>query len=155
MNAMIRRAMISDSSEINRIVNYNLDDYFSPEVIDFFLMQWPNGQFVASDYMGNPIGVLLSTRILDNCVSITLLAVNADARSKGIGTALMNRFRQECLMNGIKVISLEVRTTNVKAIKFYQKHNFLICETMENYYNDGGSAYRMSSPVFKRTDQAF
>lgn len=155
MNAIIRKAVVSDSSEIFRLVNSNLDDYFAPEVIDFFLMQWPDGQLLATDYCGNPIGVLIGARLSGNRATISLLAVESGVRSKGIGSALIDRFRQECLMNGISMIQLEVRTTNDGAIAFYKKHGFSIIETLDDYYNDGGSAYRMSSPVFGRTDQAF
>lgn len=155
MNAMIRKAMVSDSSEISRVVNSNLDDYFAPEVIDFFLMQWPDGQFLATDYCGNPIGVLMSAKLSGGRATISLLAVEADVRSRGIGSTLINRFRQECLMNGISMIQLEVRTTNKNAISFYQGHGFSVTETLDGYYNNGGSAYRMTSSVFNKTDQAF
>ena len=30
-------------------MNGNLDDYFSPDVINFFRMQWPTGQFIAEE----------------------------------------------------------------------------------------------------------
>lgn len=150
MSVLVRKAVASDSTDILRIVNTNLDDYFLPEVIDFFIVQWPDGQFLATDFIGNPVGALVGARLSGNRATISLLAVNADARSKGVGTALINRFRQECIINGITSIQLEVRTTNESAIAFYKKQGFTILERLDCFYNNGGSAFRMVSPSFRQ-----
>lgn len=150
MNVLVRKAVASDSADILRIVNTNLDDYFLPEVIDFFIMQWPDGQFLATDFIGNPIGTLVGAKLSGNRATISLLAVNTDVRSKGVGTALINRFRQECIINGITSIQLEVRTTNESAIAFYKKQGFTILERLDCFYNNGGSAFRMVSPSFRQ-----
>ena len=43
----IRKATAKDLDGIFAVINLNLDDYFAPEAIGFFLSQWPEGQFVA------------------------------------------------------------------------------------------------------------
>ena len=41
----IRKATAKDLDGIFAVINLNLDDYFAPEAIGFFLSQWPEGQF--------------------------------------------------------------------------------------------------------------
>jgi ribosomal protein S18 acetylase RimI-like enzyme len=43
----------------------------------------------------------------------------------------------------ISKIELEVRTQNTAAIKFYQKHGFIIQEAIPKFYNTGDDAYLM------------
>jgi ribosomal protein S18 acetylase RimI-like enzyme len=60
-----------------------------------------------------------------NCfASLDELFVLEEYRSSGVGKKLMNQFKDWCREKGADRISLEVSTTNVPAILFYQKHGF-------------------------------
>ena len=48
---MIRQAGERDVEKVFTIINGNLDDYFSLDVINFFMMQWPGGQFIMKKFM--------------------------------------------------------------------------------------------------------
>lgn len=137
----------NDITDVFAVLNLNLDDYFAPEVIGFFLTQWPEGQFVAETYAGRIVGALCGSRLGGNRASVALLAVDSSVRGKGAGSALLSDLRQACLMQGISTIQLEVRTTNVSAISFYQRRGFVVSEHLPSFYNDGGDGYRMVSPV--------
>ncbi len=50
--------------------------------------------------------------------------VKEGMRGKGIGTAAMNFLLAKCDELGIRVIDLEVEKSNVRAQKFYTRHNF-------------------------------
>ncbi len=133
----------ADVMSVFGILNLNLDDFFSEDVILFFLQQWPEGQFVATDYRGEIIGALCSARLDPSRASISLLAVDSQYRGTGVGSSLMNYFDRACMMNGISTTQLEVRVTNSSAIGFYQKRGYRITETLPSFYNDGGAGYRM------------
>lgn len=144
----IRRMTARDIDEVFTVLNLNLDDYFAPEVVGFFLAQWPEGQFVAESVTGGIVGALCGAKLDGGRASVSLLAVDSSARGKGAGTMLLDSLRRACMMEGIGTIQLEVRTTNVTAIEFYLHHGFTVAETLPRYYNDGGDGYRMVSATF-------
>lgn len=137
-----------DIEDVFAVLNLNLDDYFAPEVVGFFLAQWPEGQFVAEKVTGGIAGALCGARLGGGRASVSLLAVDAASRGRGAGTMLLDALRRACMMEGIGTIQLEVRTTNLNAINFYTRHGFSIAETLHRYYNDGGDGYRMVSATF-------
>lgn len=143
----VRHTEQRDVMEVADLMNRNLDDYFAPEVVDFFLMQWPTGQFVATDPFGNILGALCGARLSGGRVSIHLFAVEANHRGQKIGSQLYNEFWFQCRMEGISLIQLEVRTTNVRAMEFYKRRGFVVTEELKGFYNDGGDGYRMVANV--------
>ncbi len=140
---IVRQAGEKDFEKICSIVNGNLDDYFSPDVIAFFMSQWPQGQFIAEDVFGNAVGALCGSKLDGGRASISLFAVEAPFRGEGIGGMLLDAYRRRCFMDGCGTIQLEVRTTNGPAISFYRKRGFEFSENLPHFYGDGGVAYRM------------
>ncbi len=132
-----------DVERVYNLVNSNLDAYFAPDVVNFFLMQWPGGQFIAEDFLGNPVGVICGSRLDGGRASIALFAVDARHRGTGVGTQLLQHFRRRCLMEGLTRIQLEVRTTNIRAISFYERNGFVRTEYLRGFYDGVGDAYRM------------
>lgn len=143
MNCMIRQTVPADAGIVQALVNNNLDDFFHQDIIGFFLAQWPTGQFIATDFIGRPLGVLVGSRLSGGRASISLLAVNQEVRSMGVGSQLLAYFRRRCMMEGYRTMQLEVRVTNTRAIAFYERHGFMISENLTDFYSNGGSAYRM------------
>ena len=146
----IRKATAKDLDGIFAVINLNLDDYFAPEAIGFFLSQWPEGQFVAESFTGRIVGALCAAKLGGNCASVSLLAVDSSVRGHGAGGSLLDALRRTCMMEGVSTIQLEVRTTNSAAIDFYRRRGFAIAETLPHYYNDGGDGYRMVSATYGR-----
>jgi len=140
---LIRQAGPGDAFRIYAVMNGNLDDYFAQEVIEFFLAQWPTGQFIAEDIFGNTEGALCGSRLSNGRVSVSLLAVNASKRGRGIGTSLLDSFKRRCFMEGHSLIQLEVRVGNPKAIGFYRRNGFEVSEHLPGFYSDSTDAYRM------------
>ena len=102
----VRQAGGSDVPAMFRIYNSNLDDYFAPENIEFFMLQWPRGQLVAETVTGCIAGSLSSYLMEDGTASIALLAVDAPYRRMGAGKALINQLKTECWASGIKRMQL-------------------------------------------------
>lgn len=74
---------------------------------------------------------------------INQIAVLPLLRNKGVGSALLEDACHRMKRNGVKNVTLEVRTTNETAIQFYRKHGFITVLTKEKYYDNGDDAYYM------------
>ena len=66
--------------------------------------------------------------------AMTNLAVHPDLRRKGIGQALLTALEDEGRKIGAEAISLEVRKSNLSAIKLYEKMGYIICGERPNFY---------------------
>ncbi len=152
-----RRAGGADVPGMYRVYNTNLDDYFAPENIEFFMMQWPRGQFVAEAITGGIVGSLSSYLLEPTVATITLLAVDAPYRGRGAGSALLDAFIPTCIGSGVSRIQLETRVTNSGAIRFYERKGFTISGMIPKLYSDGGDAYRLILDVnrYRRRGQSF
>lgn len=61
----------------------------------------------------------------------------------GFGSTLFSSLLQEAKQKGIKRVTLEVKSNNYKAIKFYKKFNFEQISIRKNYYKDKEDAIVM------------
>ncbi len=76
---------------------------------------------------------------------IVSIAVKPNYRRMGIGTALMNSAMKSLRdVYNVEYVYLEVRVSNIPAIKFYEKLGFKITKRVVGYYRDGEDAYIMS-----------
>ncbi|MBK3331817.1 ribosomal protein S18-alanine N-acetyltransferase [Persephonella atlantica] len=75
--------------------------------------------------------------------SITMIAVKKDFQGKGIGSQVLNWFKNYAKEKGAKNIWLEVSVNNKKAVRFYEKHGFFTQDIRKNYYSDGSDALVM------------
>ena len=78
-----------------------------------------------------PIGLISYSLIYDR-IELEYIWVSFEHRKKGIASKLMDKMLEENSNN----ITLEVRTTNEKAINLYKKYNFKIVSTRKNYYGN-------------------
>ncbi|MBK2356312.1 GNAT family N-acetyltransferase [Francisella hispaniensis] len=72
-------------------------------------------------------------------IRVYSLAVSKSHQGQGIGKKLL----EYILNNTDKNISLEVNTNNLIAISLYQKLGFVTNKQINNYYENGDSAYKM------------
>ncbi len=85
------------------------------------------------------IGYVISFLSVDVC-DIMKIAVDEEYRHLGYGKKLLELLKSSVDTN----IMLEVRVSNVAAIKFYEKNGFKIISTRKKYYSDNGEdAYVM------------
>jgi ribosomal-protein-alanine N-acetyltransferase len=63
------------------------------------------------------------------------LAVHRDFRRRGIATELMNTVLKELKEKGCTLLYLEVRVSNLDAIKFYERFGFKIASFRRKYYS--------------------
>ena len=67
---------------------------------------------------------------------VTTIAVQPEARGKGIVRALMERILVDAAKLGMSCATLEVRISNEKALKLYESLGFVHSGVRKNYYPD-------------------
>ena len=143
----IRGYMKGDSDDLFNIAMNSFDEFFDPSIFSYYDSQWHNGQLVACDITGKPIGFITSDRVGSRKVRILLFGVLPEYRNNGIGKQLLDAFRMRAMMEGYISITLEVRTSNQSARRFYRRNGFVETDILPHYYRDGGDGVRMSAPV--------
>lgn len=142
----IRTLQEYDEDAAYAVICASLDEYFVPEIVSYFRLQWPTGQLIACDPFGHIVGYLAGSRLQNGRASIALFAVEPGLQHRGVGSQLLAAFRQRAMMEGYRAIQLEVRTTNAGAVAFYQRRGFMPVENLPDFYKDHGNAVRMIGP---------
>lgn len=75
------------------------------------------------------------------------LAVDSGVRRSGYGKMLLRKILERGLDAGCEWAYLEVHTTNLAAIRLYQKAGFKIFRKRSYYYEDGSDAYEMGASI--------
>lgn len=75
------------------------------------------------------------------------IAVAKDAWGKGIGTALLDYCVKQANEKGCEVLSLEVRVSNQRAKRLYEKNGFIKAAIRRHYYENGEDAELMIKPL--------
>ena len=91
---------------------------------------------------GQPAGFLCRWLVADEC-HILNVAVHPELRRGGIGMALMAEAINEAKAKNIRLVTLEVRRSNVAARSLYRKLNFEERRLRTNYYGPGEDAIVM------------
>ena len=71
------------------------------------------------------------------------IVVKKEERKKGIATSLLERAFEEVKKIELKALFLEVRESNIPAIKTYEKAGFTKIAERKNYYSDKETAIVM------------
>jgi ribosomal-protein-alanine N-acetyltransferase len=87
------------------------------------------------DSSGNLAGYAGSWHILEEA-HITTIAITPESRRKHYAQALLKRIIDDCYLEKIKYITLEVRVSNEPAINLYSKYGFSSFGTRKGYYQD-------------------
>ncbi len=138
----LRPFQTKDLGQVYTLATRALNETYSTTVFTDISSYWPEGFIVleeATDIIGFIFGIMMSR----SEARILMLAVEERYRMRGLGNTLYRAFAQECAAKGIRSINLEVRISNLAAIRFYQKEGFQIVGRIDKYYTNGEDAYRM------------
>jgi len=69
---------------------------------------------------------------------VTIMGVNPELRNKKTGQILLIKLIREGIKNGAKWSTLEVKATNIPAIKLYEKFGFTVMGRRKHYYQQDG-----------------
>jgi len=83
------------------------------------------------------IGIGCLWSIVDEA-HITLLGIHPQYQHQGLGMLLLNSLLQEAKERNLHHATLEVKSSNEKAIQLYKKFGFQIAGTRKNYYPKTG-----------------
>ena len=76
--------------------------------------------------------------VLNEIGHITTIAVRHDLRGRGLGEAALMNIIETGRREGVEKFTLEVRESNIEAIKMYEKHGFKLIGRRKNYYQEVG-----------------
>ncbi|MGC9443500.1 MAG: GNAT family N-acetyltransferase, partial [Candidatus Methanospirareceae archaeon] len=72
---------------------------------------------------------------------ISGIAVEEQYRRSGVGEDLMTALELDFLNDSFTTITLEVRVSNLAAIRFYEREGYRRAYTVKGYYADGEDAF--------------
>lgn len=75
------------------------------------------------------------------------IAVDPDARGRGIAAALMTACERAAAKRRAAAMRLEVQVDNARALKLYDRLGYRVFGRYEAYYDDGGDALRMEKAL--------
>lgn len=97
------------------------------------------------------IGFVMGYRSETNEGRIFSLAVKKEWQNIGVGKKLLNSILDLFKDQGIRSATLEVRSSNDKAIQMYRKMDFIACWIEHDYYSDGESGIIMKKQLSPRS----
>lgn len=82
-------------------------------------------------------------KLMVDHADLMAICVNKDFRNKKIGTNIINIFEKHLIKNNkeIEKILLEVRSSNIAAINFYEKLAYKKIATRRKYYDNSEDAF--------------
>jgi ribosomal-protein-alanine N-acetyltransferase len=108
----------------------------SPWKYETFLSSFDVGhKGLICKHNGEIIGFIIFSPISPEA-HILSISVIKKIQSKGVGSLLLRSMLDQCKAMNYKKIFLEVRTSNLQAINFYQKFGFIKDAIRNNYYTD-------------------
>ena len=75
--------------------------------------------------------------VVDEC-HITNVTVSPDTRRKGVGQFLLEGIIEQARRQGAVRATLEVRVSNMAAVRLYEKFGFVSVAMRRKYYPDNG-----------------
>jgi ribosomal-protein-alanine N-acetyltransferase len=81
--------------------------------------------------------------IVSDSATVTKVSIAKEKQGKGLSNLLMKDLIQRVIDANCEYISLEVRVSNKKAIKLYEKYGFEQVGVRKKYYTDGEDACAM------------
>lgn len=79
---------------------------------------------------------------------VTNVAVHPAYRRRGIGEGIVCRLLERARLEGARLVSLEVRRSNLVAQKLYRKLGFRVVGVRPHYYGDDGEdAFLMEARI--------
>jgi len=131
----IRPAGERDLVKILRIEKECFTDPWSINVFRGAMSEPHTSVFVLVDDSEEIAGYSVSDVVLDEG-ALDNLAVTAEKRGQGAGAMLLQNVLEDARNKGVKRFFLEVRESNEKALKLYEKAGFTRLSVRKAYYQD-------------------
>jgi ribosomal-protein-alanine N-acetyltransferase len=149
MTTNVREATVRDLPRILEIERlafaqpWSLDSFKRELMLPFSrIVVATQMQTTRAETQGQPAGFLCRWLVADEC-HILNVAVHPELRRGGIAMALMAEAINEAKTKSIRLVTLEVRRSNVAARSLYRRLNFEERRLRSNYYGPGEDAIVM------------
>lgn len=131
-----------DMFDVLKLASKVLSEQYNPTLFTYFYESCPWGFWTAHHYQ-QLVGFIVGVPFSNDFAKILMIGVDPTVRKKGIGSKLLQQLLKEFTKRNISTIELEVAASNETAIKFYQKHQFIIVDEFSKFYQNGENAYIM------------
>ncbi len=135
---VISDAAEKDAAEIARIEKLCFSTPWSQEMI-LSEMREPLSSFFVAVSDQKIIGYYGFLHILDE-LHILNVAVDPAFRMRGVGSSLIAHLIERAHALSARAVTLEVRESNLAAIKLYEKYGFVCAGVRPHYYTDKENA---------------
>lgn len=132
---------LSDLKAIAPILETDFDDFWNYNVFKSELENG-NSKYIVAKIDKEIVGFAGLIPVLDEA-DISNIVVHKDFRGQKIGYLLLENLIDLAVSLNIKILNLEVRESNVSAIKLYEKFGFEVCGIRKNYYYNVENAILM------------
>ncbi|MDK2802990.1 MAG: ribosomal protein S18-alanine N-acetyltransferase [Oscillospiraceae bacterium] len=143
---MVKVGMMLNNISFEYFQEKYLDSVYNLEINIFELDAWSKSSFISeldNKFSLNlvlsknsiTIGYIFSSLIIDDCY-ISNFAISKPFQYNGFGKILFKYFIDILLYKKSKYISLDVRTSNINAIYFYEKFGFKKIYRRKNFYKN-------------------
>lgn len=137
MNRVLIRLMtIDDLDAVIEIEKAAFSDPFNRELFEKYLSQESFQSWVAIKD-DSIVGYSTFVRAADE-IDLLNIAVKGSHRQQGIASQIMQKILEVARTKSVRAIFLEVRPSNLAAIKFYDRLGFQKVGVRRKYYRDNG-----------------
>ena len=133
---------INDLDKIANILNSEFDDFWNYNVFKSELEN-KNSKYIVAKINDKIVGFAGIWIAIDEA-HITNIVTKKINRNTGIGKILLKNLINLCISLNLNSITLEVKESNIPAIKLYEKFEFKNLGIRKNYYNNTENAIIMT-----------
>lgn len=140
-NVQILNMQTQDLDLIANNLESNFDSFWNYNVFKSELENG-NSKYLVAKIDTEIVGFAGIIPIVDEA-DISNIVVHKDFRNQKIGSCLLENLINLTSSLNLKCINLEVRESNIQAIKLYEKYGFEVCGLRKKYYNNSENAILM------------
>lgn len=131
------RIVDAEEKHLNALHEIENECFSMPWTLDMLKSQLRDHRhefIIAEDGEGKVLGYVGMMYVIDEGY-ISNVAVSAKYRRHGIADALIDTLYKRASALGLAFMTLEVRKSNMPAIRLYEKHGFAVVGSRKNYYD--------------------
>jgi ribosomal-protein-alanine N-acetyltransferase len=124
---------------IDAIFQIEQEQFLHPWKKEFFYRELSHNIawfYVAENTKTKEIAGYILFWIIEETLELHDIAVKGSYKKKGIGRLMMEFMMETARDKGVEEMFLEVRQSNVEAVRFYEKFGFMQIDVRKNYYNN-------------------
>lgn len=130
---------LRDETDLEGVLDVEAESFSNPWTRDMYSWELQN-RSVCHIYLVRtdecPVAGFCAFWLVFDEVHINNVAMRPGFRAQGIGTALLRRVLAEARRLGARRATLEVRASNERARRLYERLGFYVAGVRRNYYTD-------------------